>query len=62
MMTFAEFHNGLRILMSIDPQELNNPPWYEEFRRDPYRFLITCSDETAQRIWHVMIKRGVVKP
>lgn len=61
MMTFSEFHNGLRILRAIDAHELNNPPWYEEFARDPYRFLITCGDETAERIWHVMIKRGAVR-
>jgi hypothetical protein len=60
-MTFREFHNGLRILRSIDSHELFDPPWYPEFNKDPYRFLITCADETAERIWTVMLKRGVAE-
>jgi hypothetical protein len=60
-MTFREFCNGLRMLRSIDSSELHDLPWYPEFNKDPYRFLITCADETAARIWIVMLKRGVAE-
>jgi len=61
MIMLEEFHNGLRILRSIDAFELGNPPWYRDFVIDPYTFFIQCADETAELIWHVMLKRGVVK-
>ena len=60
MMTFGEFHNGLRLLRSIDSHELDDPPWWKEFRDNPYYFFIRCSDESAQRIWKVMLQRGAV--
>lgn len=79
-MTLAEFHNGLRILCSIDlyelqevgllfnaspkPAETNgNEAWQEwrKFRADPYRYLIRCDDDTAEKIWSIMVRRGAVK-
>ncbi len=62
MMTFDEFHNGLRLLRSIDAHEVGDPHWYGEFQSAPYTFFIRCNDETAQIIWAAMVKRGAVKP
>lgn len=58
-MTQAEFHNGLRILGSLDRGELkflSGLHWIS-FARDPYRFFIHCDDETADQIWAAMEKR-----
>lgn len=60
-MTFEEFHNGLRLLNSIDASELGDPEWWPDFQRDPYRFMVRCSDEDADVIWRAMKKRGAVK-
>lgn len=73
MMTLAEFHNGLRLLRSIDEHEVCAarassaggvllPDRYEEFRRDPYRFFITCDDDEMAVIWAAMVRRGAIKP
>jgi hypothetical protein len=59
MITLREFHNGLRILRAIDAHELGDPEWYPRFAREPYRFLISCDDGVAQKIWDVMVARGV---
>lgn len=61
MITLAEFNNGLRILRAIDAHELGDPEWWPDFRRDPYLFLIRCADDIADKIWGVMLARGVVK-
>lgn len=60
-MTFAEFHNGLRLLNSIDAHELGNPDWWPTFRKDPYLFLICAGDERADIIWAAMETRGATK-
>lgn len=57
-MTFEEFHNGLRLLRSIDAHELGDPEWWPEFRTDPYCFFILCDDKAAEIIFAAMIKRG----
>lgn len=77
-MNLREFHNGLRILLGIDRQELEaagviavpsgqgvypgcmdepNQKW-QRFREDPFRFLIRCDDETADKIWSVIERRA----
>lgn len=58
-MTLAEFHNGLRVIRSLDHHEvefLNKRQW-TEFSSDPSTFLIRCDDATADRIWGAMAKR-----
>jgi len=64
-MTFAEFHNALRILMSIDRHELeaagvikarDHNAW-GEFRRDPFRWLIRADDTDAPKIWAIIERR-----
>lgn len=61
-MTLADFHNGLRILTSIDRDEieaagalLTDPEWIAF--RNPYRFFIHTDDKTRAIIWKVMTER-----
>lgn len=58
-MSLHQVQNAIRILHSIDAHELGNPDWWPEFRADPTRYLIHCSDKTAKAIWAVMVQRGV---
>ncbi len=72
-MTFKEFRNALCILRSIDRHELvvagvlqpsledrqtRDSRWLD-FRHDPYEFLLRADDETTDKLWALMIKRGV---
>lgn len=65
MMTQREFHNGLRILLSIDRDQLaavgvigmNELNAWSEFRRDPFRWFINCDDERAAKIWALIEAR-----
>jgi hypothetical protein len=61
-MTRNEFHNGLRLLNSIDSHEIGDPLWYGNFVDHPSRFFIRCDDETADLIWSAMEKRMPNKP
>jgi len=61
-MTLDQLTNGLRILHSIDAYELGDPAWWPEFRDNPSRFLMRCSDERAKTIWEVMVARGAMGP
>lgn len=67
MMTFREFHNGLRILLNLDRQDLvdagvirpdDHNAW-GDFRRNPFRWFIQGSDTQAEKLWVLMQKRGV---
>lgn len=69
-MTLAEFQNGLRILFSIDFDELveagvlgedDEAEWLA-FRANPHRWMITAADELADNLWALMGKRGVNEP
>ena len=61
-MTLDEFHNGLRILIGIDRDELESVgitsvvEW-EKFRIDPYRYFIRTDDEKAEKIWSIAEQR-----
>lgn len=64
-MTFAEFHNALRILASIDRDELeqagvigyaDHDAW-GTFRRCPWGWFIRCDDDKAAKLWNLMQKR-----
>jgi len=57
-MTRDQFHNALRIIRSIDSHELGDPPWWEKFRDSPIEFFIRCDDESADKIWNVILKRS----
>lgn len=65
VMTFREFHNGLRILLNIDRHELveagligahDNNAW-GGFRRNPFIWLVRASDEQAAKLWELMERR-----
>jgi hypothetical protein len=62
-MTFDEFHNALRILLSIDQHELvevgieiDDAEWIK-FRDDPLRYFVKAHDDAATRIWSIIGKR-----
>lgn len=70
-MELAEFHNGLRVLQSInrpemeesgvldqDTEEVANLNW-KYFREDPFNWFIQASDEKAELLWGIMRNRGV---
>lgn len=66
-MTFTEFHNGLRILSSIDFHELaavgaitddaEGEIEWNHFRQNPWRYFITADDDCAEKIWAVVSRR-----
>lgn len=64
-MKFAEFHNGLRVLLNVDLPELeragiirhgDHNAW-GEFRRDPFRWFIRADDEKAKKLWALVKDR-----
>lgn len=58
-LTLASFHNALRILTSLDSDEIGLTHWqWEQFRTDPLRFFVRADDATAERIWQAMVNRG----
>lgn len=65
MMTKGEFHNGLRILLSIDRDQLaaigvigkTDLNAWSEFRRDPFRWFINCDDARAEKLWALIAAR-----
>jgi hypothetical protein len=58
-MSMDEFHNGLRILLSLDFSDLVKAgvfyDWqtdeWDKFQRDPFRFFIRTDEETADALW-----------
>jgi hypothetical protein len=56
-MTLAEFHNGLRLLHSIDSFEIGDPAWWPAFRGDPVWFFVRADDDRQAIIWVAMEKR-----
>lgn len=68
-MNLAEFHNGLRILSSIDMHELveakvieaEDEAEWKAFRGNPWKWMITADDEEAKALWALMVARGAVK-
>ena len=55
--TLPIFLNRLRILRSIDLDEVPSwTSWYD-FRTNPYEYLISCPDDEAEHIWVALRKR-----
>jgi len=56
MMTQAEFHNALRLLRFVEPEEINpdNLGAVAAFESNPYNFFIRCDQPTRDRIWAAM--------
>lgn len=68
--TLRDFHNRLRILISIDRHELvaagvipggDHNAW-GTFHRDPFRWLIRCDDASAEKLWALIERRAGVAP
>lgn len=65
-MTFAEFHNALRILRSIDMHELvevgvfrsGDIEGYRKFADDPYGWFIRASDGAAKAVYQIVEQRN----
>jgi hypothetical protein len=64
MIQRAEFENVVKILRSIDHHELvaaglslAGNEW-QTFSSNPPMFLIRADDETADKIWSVVVKRS----
>lgn len=64
-MSMDEFHNGLRILLSLDFSELvkagvfhrGQTDKWEQFQRDPFRFFIRADEETTDILWSLIQAR-----
>ena len=65
MMTFDEFHNGLRVLASTDRVELvnigvmssgNTEAWLS-FSVDPFRWFICADDDRAMKLFEIIKRR-----
>lgn len=71
MMTLAEFHNGLRILTNLDFSDLvkagvltddaDGDSEWEDFRDNPWKWMIRADDDEAAKLWALMVKRGAIK-
>jgi len=61
-MTLDQFHNGLRILRSIDRHELvfagDDIAAWERFCASPFDWMIRAPDLQAERLWDLMVARG----
>ena len=65
-MTLRSFHNGLRILTSIDRHELVEANVIDEddevewpiFRSNPHKWMILADADQLAALWGVMKKRG----
>lgn len=60
-----QFHNNLRILMSIDRVELvqagiikhGDVNAWGTFRRNPFRWFINAPDPDADKLWEIIKRR-----
>ena len=65
-MKYGEFHNALRILRSIDRDELvnagilpdNDHNAWGAFRRDPYGWFIRAPETKSLKLWELIQKRN----
>ncbi len=64
-LSIEEFHNGLRILLNLDFDDLAKAGVFEvsqidrwqQFQRDPFRFFIRTDEETADALWRLIQER-----
>lgn len=64
-MDFDEFHNALRIMLSIDMHELvsagiiapGDIAAWTAFSSNPFRWFIRADDDQAQRLWTIIQER-----
>lgn len=61
-MELDEFHNGLRILLNIDPHQLvlenimkdTDVEAWERFQTDPFRWFIRANDNQAEALFKII--------
>ena len=61
-MIFEDFHKSLRLLTTVDMQELvdagvmlpDDRATWKAFRADPARWLLRANDDTAHAVWKAM--------
>lgn len=56
-MTLPEFDNALRILSSIDYEEVRHfmgRTDYQEFRSNPHRYFVRADDYQREQLWKVI--------
>lgn len=60
-MTLAEFSNALRILHSMDFDEvasfIGDTTQWHDFRRDPVRFFLRADDALQDKLWAIVERR-----
>lgn len=64
-MTMAEFHNALRIMLSLDLDELaaagviagDDLKAWRSFRTDPFRWFVRADDDTARKLFTMIERR-----
>ncbi len=64
-MTFEQFHNGLRILLNLDLDQLvafgvipsGDFAAWQAFTVDPFRWLVCADDDHGRRLWALMQTR-----
>lgn len=69
-MTFAQFHNALRILHSVDMPDfeaaglscdpdasINIAGAWSRFQKSPLWFVIRADDQSAHALWQIIISR-----
>ena len=57
MSDLVQFLNRLRILRSLDYNEVPYVTSWLDFRDDPYEYTISCQDDEAEHIWTALRKR-----
>ena len=63
-MTFAEFHNGLRVFTSIDGDEFaaaigdDDPALWERFEANPHDFFVRSPDARAKALFAIITERN----
>lgn len=60
-MVLREFHNGLRLLLSIDMDEFvaagGDVVEWPAFRENPHTWFIRAPDSVAEKLWNLMQER-----
>jgi hypothetical protein len=65
-MDMRDFHNRLRVLMSIDMDEMvaagaieaDDEAEWAAFRKDPFRWFISADDAAAEKLWAIVERRA----
>ena len=56
-MTFGEFHNAIKVLWNIDKPDWMTFAQWGDFSGDPHKYLVSCDDMTAHKLWALAAPR-----